>query len=220
MKMMDFEQARMNMIEQQIRTWEVLDQQVLDTLCQIKREDFIPEEYRKLALSDINIPLAHDQVTMQPKVEARIVQSLKIKESDNILEIGTGCGYLTAVLASFGNAVTSLDIFPDFTQSAEKLLNQNNIHNVELITADGIHGWKPNSPYDVIVLTGSSPMLNSEFQQQLKIGGRMFAITGETPVMNASVITRIDDNQFSNEVIFETDIPALIGTEKISKFLF
>jgi len=217
---MDFEAARMNMIEQQIRTWEVLDQQVLDTLCEIKREDFIPEEYKKLAFSDINIPLAHGQITMQPKLEARIVQSLKINETDNILEIGTGCGYLTAVLASFGKTVTSLDIFPEFTQSAQRKLNDHNIHNAELITADGIHGWPSDSPYDVIVLTGSQPILNDEFQQQLKTGGRLFAIEGESPVMNASVITRINDNQWSSEVIFETDVHALIGSAKSSKFLF
>jgi protein-L-isoaspartate(D-aspartate) O-methyltransferase len=219
-KMMDFEHARANMIEQQIRTWEVLDQQVLNMLYQIKREDFVPAEYKKLALSDINIPLAHDQVTMQPKVEARIIQTLKVKPADNILEIGTGCGYLTAVLAAFGNKVTSLDIFPEFSKSAQSKLEEHNIHNVEIITADGINGWQGNAPYDVIVLTGSISRLCGNFEQQLNIGGRLVAIVGDSPVMNATLVTRADDNQWTNEVIFETDIPPLIGSIKTSKFLF
>lgn len=217
---MDFEQARSNMIEQQIRTWEVLDQRVLDTLCNIKREDFIPDEYKKLAFTDCNIPLAYNQMTMQPKVEARIIQTLDIAYNDHILEIGTGCGYLTAVLAAFGKSIISLDIFPEFTQSASSKLTQNNIHNVELITADGIHGWNTKAPYNVIVLTGSQPVLNNAFQEQLAIGGRLFAVIGESPVMNASLITRVGENQWTNEVIFETDIPPLIGSIEISKFLF
>jgi len=217
---MDFEQARSNMIDQQIRTWEVLDQRVLDTLCNIKREEFIPDEYKKLAFTDCNIPLACNQMTMQPKVEARIIQSLDIAHNDHILEIGTGCAYLTAVLATFGESVISLDIFPDFTQSASSKLTQHNIQNVELITADGIHGWKTKAPYNVIVLTGSLPVLDNEFQEQLAIGGRLFAVIGESPVMNATLITRIDENQWTKEVIFETDISALIGSVETSKFLF
>lgn len=206
------------MIEQQIRTWEVLDQAILDLLAEIHREDFVPVEYRQLALADIQIPLAHKQVTMTPKVEARLLQALDIKPTDKILEIGTGCAYLTALLARTGHHVFSVDIFPEFTGEAKTKLARHGIHNVTLETGDATRGWAQHAPYDVIVLTGSLPVLESCFQKQLNIGGRLFVIVGTSPVMEALLITRIGENEWSTESLFETDIPALAGTKISTEF--
>jgi protein-L-isoaspartate(D-aspartate) O-methyltransferase len=217
---MNYEQARFNMIEQQIRTWEVLDQRILNLLADVHREDFIADVYKKLALADVNIPLLHEQVTMPPKLEARLLQSLDISKEDRILEIGTGCAYLTALLAKLGKDVTSIDIFPEFTQQAGAKLAAHNINNVSLITADAINGWSVTAPYDVIVVTGSVPLENKSFQQQLSIGGRLFIIVGESPVMEALLVTRVSDNGWSRESLFETDIPALIGAVQPARFRF
>ena len=217
---MDYEQARINMIEQQVRTWEVLDQRVLDMLSIVHREDFIPSKYKKLALSDVNIPLAHGQVTMQPRIEARLVQALNISNQDKILEIGTGCGYLTAILSKFGHKVISIELYPDFTKEASLHLLDNNIHNATLITGDGIDGWAALAPYDVITITGSMPHANKNIEQQLKIGGRLFVILGESPVMEATLVTRIGQHEWTRESLFETDIPSLIGAKVNSKFQF
>jgi protein-L-isoaspartate(D-aspartate) O-methyltransferase len=217
---MDYKQARFNMIEQQVRTWEVLDQRVLDMLSLVHREDFIPTPFKKLALSDVNIPLAHNQVTMQPKVEARLIQSLNVSNQDKILEIGTGCAYLTAILAKFGKEVISIDIFPEFTTQAKIILEKNTIHNVKIIHGDGINGWSSMAPYNVIVVTGSLPLSSSDIEKQLKIGGRLFVISGISPVMEATLITRISDTHWTRETLFETDLPALVGAKVSNKFIF
>jgi protein-L-isoaspartate(D-aspartate) O-methyltransferase len=217
---MDFEQARFNMIEQQIRTWEVLDQQVLDLLGKVHREDFVPAAYRKLALADVNIPLAHDQVTMTPKVEARLLQALNLTADDKVLEIGTGCGYLTALLATRAKQVVSIDIFPDFTESAAIRLAQHGIQNVTLQTADAINGLPSEGPYSAIAVTGSLPVPNSQLEQQLTVGGRMFVIIGQSPVMSAMLVTRTGASQWSREPLFETDLPALIGAAAPEQFRF
>ena len=214
----NFEQARLNMIEQQIRTWEVLDQNVLDLIAQVHREDFVPEEFRLLAFADVQLPLKHSQVTMTPKSEARLLQSLDIHNTDSILEIGTGCAYLTALLAHSGQHVTSVDIFPEFTREAGNKLKQHNINNVTLETGDGIKGWNKNKPYDVIAVTGSIPVPDRSFQEQLAPGGRLFIIVGKSPVMDALLITRVGDNEWTSESIFETDIPALIGVTEPETF--
>jgi protein-L-isoaspartate(D-aspartate) O-methyltransferase len=208
------------MIEQQIRTWEVLDQRVLNTLSLLHREDFIPVEYRKLALSDVSIPLAHGQVTMHPKVEARLVQALTISTEDKILEIGTGCAYLTAILSKFGKEVVSVDIFEDFIYESRTKLSNAQISNVNLINGDAIDGWESQAPYDVIAITGSLPETNPVIEQQLTIGGRMFVILGEPPIMDATLITRTDENHWARETLFETEIPPLVGALKKNTFQF
>lgn len=215
---MNFEQARYNMIEQQIRTWEVLDQNVLDLLMKIHREDFVPDNYKQLALADTRIPLAQGQVTMTPKVEARIIQSVDIKHADKVLEIGTGCAYLTAIIASMAKQVISVDIYPEFTKSAGGKLQKYNISNVTLETGDAITGWPSASPYDVIIVTGSLPVLDDCFQKQLTLNGRLFIITGLSPVMDAILITRAGENEWAREVLFETDIPPLVGAKEPKKF--
>ena len=208
---MNFEQARYNMIEQQIRPWEVLNQAVLDLISEIHREDFMPESYRELALADIQIPLAHGEVTMTPKVEARLLQSLDIQPGDNILEIGTGCAYLTALLAKSGRQVTSVDIYRDFTGQAVDKLKRYGISNVRLDTGDAVRGWGAPDRYDAIAVTGSVPVLDTCFQEQLSVGGRLFMIVGRSPVMEALLITRMGNHEWSRESLFETDLPPLIG---------
>ncbi|MCH8163686.1 MAG: protein-L-isoaspartate O-methyltransferase [Proteobacteria bacterium] len=217
---MNFEQARSNMIEQQIKPWNVPNQVVLDLISNIHREDFVPDEYRRLALADVRIPLAHDQVTMTPKVEARILQALEIKLDDKILEIGTGCAYMTALLAKSGHHVHSVDVHPEFTEQAKLKLQQHDIQNVTLECGNAIHGWQQSSPYDVIVLTGSVPILEDHLQQQLKIGGRMFAIVGQSPAMEARLIKRVAENEWHNEILFETDLPELEGATQVETFKF
>lgn len=215
---LNFEQARHNMIEQQIRTWEVLDPEVLELFAEVHREDFMPAEFRQLALSDVQIPLLHGRVTMTPKVEARILQALDICKDESILEIGTGCAYLTALLARSGGQVTSVDIFAEFTAEAKTKLAQHRIDNVTLETGDAIHGWERHAPYDVIVLTGSVPVLEPCFQEQLNNGGRLFVIVGRPPVMEALLITRIGPREWSTESLFETAVPPLIGAPTTEKF--
>ena len=206
------------MIEQQIRTWEVLDYRVLDLLEKLHREDFVPPVYRKLALADIRIPLAKDQVTMTPKMEARIVQSLDIQPTDTILEIGTGCGYLTALLASLAQTVTSVDIYPEFTQDAGEKLSRTGITNVVLESGNALHGWDLNNKYNAIVVTGSLPELYDQFPEQLEIDGRLFVIVGQSPVMSAQLVKRTVAAGWTCETLFETDFPALIGAETSHRF--
>lgn len=208
---MDFEKARQNMIEQQIRTWEVLNQDVLDLLDVVHREDFVPAAYRRVALADVSIPIGHGEITMTPKAEARLVQSLLLTPDDKVLEIGTGCGYLTALLAKSAHSVVSVDIHGDFTEQARPKLNRHGIHNVTLETGDAVNGWPSGAPYDAIAVTGSVPVLTTAFQSQLSLGGRLFVIVGESPVMEARLITRIGEQEWASESLFETDLPPLIN---------
>ncbi len=217
---MNFEQARSNMIEQQIKPWNVPNQSVLDLISEIHREDFMPDQYKRLALADTRIPLAHGQVTMTPKVEARLLQALEIKPEDEILEIGTGCAYLTALLAKSGHHVLSIDIHPEFTEEARVKLQQHDIHNVTLESGDAVHGWQQSSPYDVIVFTGSVPFLDDCIQQQLKPDGRLCVITGQSPAMEARLIKRISENDWYDKVLFETDLPELEGAVQVEPFKF
>jgi protein-L-isoaspartate(D-aspartate) O-methyltransferase len=186
----------------------------------VHREDFIPDPYKKLAFADVNIPLAHDQATMTPRVEARLLQALDISPVDRILEIGTGCAYLTALLSQLGREVYSIDIFPDFTETARRKLAERQITNVTLLTGDASRGWPEHAPYDVIAVTGSLPAPDREIERQLEIGGRLFAVIGESPVMEATLVTRVGEEAFSREVLFETDLPPLIGAGKADRFRF
>ena len=217
---MNYEQARINMIEQQIRTWEVLDQGVLDLLTQLHREDFMPDPYKPLALADMHIPLNHGEVTMTPKMEARVIQSLDIQKDDKILEIGTGCGYFTGLLSRSGKVVHSIDIYDDFIQSAGESLARHQINNVQLHTGDGLPGWPQEAPYGVIAVTGSVPVYTPVFEHQLAVGGRLFIIVGESPIMEACLVTRVGQDEWSTESLFETDLPPLVGAHKNTTFEF
>jgi protein-L-isoaspartate(D-aspartate) O-methyltransferase len=220
MNQTDFDQARFNMIEQQVRPWDVLDQRVLDTMNRVPREDFVPERYRSLAFADTNIPLGHDQVMMAPAVEGRMLQALAIRPEDSILEIGTGSGYMTACLASLGQQVTSIDIMSEFTSTAAATLTRHDIGNTSLQTSDAANGIDSDKRYDVIAVTGSLPVLQQQFHRNLNIGGRLFVITGKPPVMEALLITRIDENNWARESLFETSLPPLIHASEPQDFSF
>ena len=220
MNQMDFEQARFNMIEQQVRPWDVLDQQVLDVMSRVPREDFVPEKYRALAFADINIPLGHDQVMMAPKVEGRLLQALAVRQSDSALEIGTGSGYLTACLAALANHVTSYEIYPDLSQGASGKLTASGCRNVTLIEGDAAGGIDSSNRYDVIAVTGSLPELRTTFHNNLTHGGRLFLITGTPPVMEAVLVTRIDDDNWKTESLFETSLPPLVNAVAVQQFAF
>jgi protein-L-isoaspartate(D-aspartate) O-methyltransferase len=219
---MDMEQARFNMVEQQIRPWDVLDQDVLDLLRQVRREDFVPEQYRELAFSDMEIPLGHGEAMLSPKLEARMLQEVGVKATDQVLEVGTGSGYMTALLARMAHQgwVCSVEIVPEFTLRAEAILRQYGISNAALEVGDAARGWKQGGPYDVIVLTGSVPVLPEAFQADLKIGGRLFAVVGEAPVMEAQLITCVAEGVYRTTNLFETSVPPLKNAMQPQRFVF
>lgn len=217
---MNFEQARHNMVEQQVRTWEVLDAAVLSLLEDIRREDFVPVQYRKLAFADLNIPLDHGQVMMKPIVEGRMLQALEIGTDDTVLEIGTGSGFVTACLARLAKAVVSVDIVKAFTDDAQDRLADNEVHNVELFTGDVMAGWQPEQAHDVVVVTGSVPEIPEAFKGWVNPGGRLFVISGQSPAMEARLLRRHSVTDWSEESLFETDLPALVGAERAPEFEF
>lgn len=216
---MNIEQARTQMIEQQVRAWEVLDDRVLDILRALPRENFVPHRHRNLAFADANIPLPHGQWMMTPKVEGRVLQAVDSAPSDAILEIGTGSGFLTACLAKLGGKVLSVDLYPDLTEQAGARLKQLNIQNVTLESWDATKEEIPRR-FDVIVLTGSLPEYDERFQNALKLGGRLFITVGSEPVMDALLVTRITDTEWTREVVFETVLPPLANAVRTERFVF
>jgi protein-L-isoaspartate(D-aspartate) O-methyltransferase len=217
---MNMEQARFNMVEQQIRPWEVLDQQVLDLLMEVRREEFVPEQYRALAFVDMEIPLGQGEVMLAPKIEARILQELAIKKTDRILEVGTGSGYFTALLARLGGHVYSVDIVPEFVAATREKLAAHAITNVTLEVGDAARGWSRHGPYDAIVLTGSEPALSPAFEESLEPGGRLFAIIGDPPVMEATLITCVSEGVFNAVPVFETCVAPLRNAPHPARFVF
>ena len=217
---MDIERARFNMVEQQIRPWEVLDTKVLDLLHKVRREDYVPDAYKALAVADLEIPMGHGEMMLSPKLEARILQELAVTPEDRILEIGTGSGYMTALLASQGAHVYSVDIVAAFTLTAGARLAQQGLHNVTLETGDAARGWDKHGPYDVIVLTGSVPLLSVAFQHSLNAGGRLFAVVGEAPAMDARLITCAALSAYGAASLFETCVPALRNAPQRARFSF
>jgi protein-L-isoaspartate(D-aspartate) O-methyltransferase len=217
---MDIEQARYNMVEQQIRPWDVLNQEVLDLLFKVRREDFVPEAHRALAFVDMEIPLGHGQAMWTPKLEARVLQELAIRPTDRVLEIGTGSGYLTALLAVEAAEVVTVDIHADFSRAAAEKFRAHGFTNIVLHTADAAHGWPDGAGFDVIVLTGSTPLLADAFRQQLRVGGRLFAITGVAPVMQAQLFTCTAPGAFRSVTLFETCVAPLVNAPHPSAFTF
>lgn len=214
------EQTRSNMITQQIRTWYVLDDNVLELLYKIRREEFVPAAYRYAAFVDMEIPLGHGQVMLAPKMEARILQELHIKKTDKILEVGSGSGYMTALLAQQGAHVYSVEIIPELKNMSEANLKVHNVTNVTLEQGDAARGWPKHEPYDVIVVTASTPVLPESFKGSLNVGGRLFAIVGEDPVMSAELISCVAPGQYKATKLFETCTPALINAMQAEKFIF
>jgi protein-L-isoaspartate(D-aspartate) O-methyltransferase len=221
---MDLEQNRFNMIEQQIRTWEVLDQEVLKLLFELRREEFVPAAYRSLAFVDMEIPLGYGEVMLAPKMEARILQELQVKKTDRILEVGSGSGYLSALLAKKGEYVYSVEIVPELKAMAEKNLQAHGISNVSVEQGDAACGWPAHGPYDVIVLTGSTPVLPEAFQESLKTGGRLFAVVGDEPAMQAVLVTCVaregKTGAYNTVGLFETCISPLKNAKQPARFIF
>lgn len=218
--MVNLEQNRFNMVEQQIRTWDVTDLEILELLYQVKREEFVPAAYRFMAFMDMEIPLEHDAVMLTPKMEARILQELQIKKTDKILEIGTGTGYMTALLAKLGAHVYSVEIAQALHTTAKINLQVHDITNVTLELGDAARGWPDHGPYDVIVLTASTPILPDTFQQSLTLGGRLFAIVGEEPVMEAVLITSNASGNYEQTGLFETCTAPLKNALQREQFHF
>jgi protein-L-isoaspartate(D-aspartate) O-methyltransferase len=219
---MNYEQARFNMVEQQIRPWEVLDQQVLQVILRTPREDFVPAACRALAFADTNIPLGQGQVMMIPSVEGRLLQALALRKTDKVLEIGTGSGYLTACLCRLAGHVDSVDVFPEFTAGAGHKLAQHSIGNVSLGAGDAADGWNSGKQYDAIAITGSVPAIPDSYRKALAFNGRLFAIVGDPsmPIMSACLVTRVSDTQWVQESLFETAIPPLLNARKPKAFVF
>lgn len=203
------EQHRFNMIEQQIRTWEVLDPEVLDLLHQVPREKFVPTQYQGIAFADTEIPLHDDVHMLAPKLEARLIQSLSLQKQDHVLVVGSGSGYLTALAASLVKTVVSVDIDPYFTKLAKQNCQKLNINNITFVTGDGSLGWVKNQPYDAILFAGSLPHLPETIRDQLNLNGRLLAILGEAPSMRATLITKTGHQDFAEEILFETVVPPL-----------
>ena len=212
--------ARFNMVEQQIRPAEVLDPRVLELVSEMPREDFVPEKYKNLAFSDIHIPIGHGQTMLKPIQEARLLQALEIQPSDNVLEVGTGSGYMTALLAKLADRVVSVEIVPELAQQAKAKLQAHNIDNVIIETGDAANGWRKSAPYDVIVVTGSMPLMAETLKNQLATNGRMCITVGKEPVMTVFLVTRVGENQWREEALFETVIPTLQNVQQPEAFVF
>jgi protein-L-isoaspartate(D-aspartate) O-methyltransferase len=219
MSTFDVERARFNMVEQQIRTWEVLDPEVLDLLFTVKREEYVPPAYRSLAFADLEIPLGDGQRMWTPKLEARVLQALAVQPGQHVLEIGTGSGYFTALLAARGARVTSVEIAAGRAAAARANLVRHGFERVRVEVGDGARGFGRDA-YDVIVLTGSTPVLPDAFAAQLAAGGRLFAIVGEAPVMAARLERRDADGRTSAAILFETVVPPLVNAAQPERFAF
>lgn len=216
--MKKMEQVRFNMVEQQIRPWDVLDIKVLDLLSKVKREQFVPPASREMAFMDVEIPLGYGASMWQPKLEARALQALRLKSRDRVLEVGSGSGYLTALMSHQAEHVTSVEIVPELHAFAEKNLAAQRIGNVTLVQGDAAQGWP--GEYDVIVLTGSVPVLPESFQKSLKSGGRLFAIVGDAPAMHARSVTCVAHGVFESVTLFETVVPPLQNALQPERFVF
>ena len=217
---MNVEQARFNMVEQQIRTWEVLDPDVLDLLFKVKRERFVPLEHRDIAFADLEIPIGHGEAMMQPKVEARVLQELAIQPQENVYEVGTGSGYMTALLASRARHVTSAEIHGDLAERAAQALRAAGVENLTLITGDSARKPLADSAFDVIVVTGSMPVVPQSFLERLSPGGRLFAVVGDAPVMEAMLIRQPERGSFVSTKLFETVLRPLVNAPQPARFRF
>ncbi|MGC1549730.1 MAG: protein-L-isoaspartate O-methyltransferase [Rhodanobacter sp.] len=217
---MNFEQARQNMVENQVRPWEVLDGRVLDVIARVHREDFVAAEHRQLAFADLCLPLGHGEVMMKPVMEGRVLQALELKQDDRVLEIGTGSGFLAACLAHLSAHVTSVDIHADFTAAAGQRLRAAGIDNVELVTGEAIASWQPQGQFDAVVLTGAVYRIPERLLGWLKPGGRLLAVRGESPAQQVLLLTHEGEGRYREESLFETDLPYLAHAEPPRKFVF
>lgn len=211
--------ARGQMVRQQIRTRDVTDASVLGVFSELRRERFVPLEYEDLAFADTEIPLPHGQAMMTPIIEGRLLQALELDPKHNVLEIGTGTGYLTACLAKLSAAVTSVDIFSDFVDMAKSNLAEAEVENIELLCMDATTEI-PTGQFDAVAVTASLPVFDTRFLDAVKPGGRLFVIVGDSPVMDARVVTRTDENDWTAKSLFETDVQQLLNVNRPSAFSF
>jgi protein-L-isoaspartate(D-aspartate) O-methyltransferase len=216
---MDTLAARQQMVDQQIRAWEVLDPRVLDVFSEVPREAFVPPQYRELAFADAPIPIGFGEFMLAPKLQGRILQALSIGAADSVLEVGSGTGYLSACLSLLGSSVRSLDIHAEFTAAAAANVRAVPRSRVEFRTQDVFDGAALGE-YDVVALTGSLPVYDTRFEQALRVGGRLFAIVGEAPVMDAMLVRRVDGNEWIRESLFETVVAPLINATSAQRFVF
>lgn len=215
---LDFELARQNMVSNQVRTWEVLDPRVLDTLGAVRREDFVPAACRAMAFADLELPLGHGEIMMKPVLEGRLLQALEVAATDDVLEIGTGSGFVTACLARLAASVTSLDIHADFTAAAMEKLQAAGCENIELATIDAVNAFTPTRRYDAIAVTGAVADIPVRWLSWLKPGGRLFVVQGRAPVMHGTLLRTSDGVAPATEILFETDLPYLRNAEPASQF--
>lgn len=217
---MDFEQARFNMVEQQIRPWEVLDPTVLELLFKVRREDYVPAQLRNLAFADMEIPLGYGESMLAPKLEARLIQEAAVQPQDRVLEIGTGSGYMSALLAHLARHVYSVEIVPELSADARRKLAAHAIANVTAEVGDAARGWDAHAPYDVIIVTGSLPRLPEELERSLAPGGRLVAVVGDPPVMTAQRVRKLAHGTYAREPLFETCIKPLRNAPQPERFVF
>jgi protein-L-isoaspartate(D-aspartate) O-methyltransferase len=216
---MDTLAARRQMVDQQIRTWEVLDPRVLDALCTVPREAFVPPEYRELAFADAPFPIGFGQSMLSPKLQGRILQALGVSAADDVLEVGSGTGYLAACLSLLGSSTRSIDIHPGLVELSRANLRALPEAKVEFETRDAFSA-APLGEYDVVAVTGSLPVYDTRFEKALRVGGRLFAMVGAAPVMDAILVRRVDDNEWIRESLFETVVAPLINATAAQKFVF
>jgi protein-L-isoaspartate(D-aspartate) O-methyltransferase len=217
---MDFDEARNNMLKQQIHTWDVLDSRILHLFTVIPREDFVPPRYKELAFADMAIPLWNDQTMMTPMEEARIIQELNVKENDKVLILGTDSGYLTTLLAFLGQQIYYVDSDAQSLKVVKKQVTIQRLKNVLLQSGDLHHGWQTHKPFDVIVLTGSLPFKPTELQESLTLGGRLFVVLGKLPVMEATLLLRKSENTWRENKLFETQRPRMSNVKEPDRFVF
>jgi protein-L-isoaspartate(D-aspartate) O-methyltransferase len=217
---MNFEQARVNMVENQVRPWEVLDARVLDVLGSVRREDFVAAEHRQLAFADLCLPLGHGEVMMKPVVEGRVLQALELSPTDQVLEIGTGSGFLTACLAKLSAGVTSVDIHADFIATASERLAHAGIANAKLEVGEAVAAWQPGGLFDAVVVTGAVAQVPQRFLSWLKPGGRLLVTRGESPAQQVLLLTHEGNGRYREESLFETDLPYLKHAEPPRRFVF
>ena len=219
MSQLNFDQARYNMIEQQIRPWDVLDPRVLAVMTKVPREAFVADDQKRLALADIELPTALGEHMMTPRLEGRLLQALDIQPGDKVLEIGTGSGFLAACLATLGARVVSVEQHAELSERAAAALAAQSVANVELAVGDAAAGWEGEAPYDAIAVTGSLPVVPDALRRQLKVGGRLFAVVGSGPVMEGMLITRTNEESWSEVSVLDTDLTPLSGARP-STFAF
>ncbi|QNA90627.1 protein-L-isoaspartate O-methyltransferase [Massilia sp. Dwa41.01b] len=217
---MNIEQARFNMIEQQIRPWNVLDQDVLDLLHVVKREAFVPQAYQNLAFADVEIPLPGGEAMFNPKIEARLLQELRLQKNEKVLEIGAGSGYMAALMAHKAQHVTTVEISPEIRKLAEQNIARAGIANVTVAEGNAATGWQQGGPFDVIVLSGGVESIPQALLQQVKVGGRIAAFVGQAPALSCEIVTRVSDTGYDTVKLFETNVKPLTGAPAVSRFTF